>query len=107
MPGAAGAVNNTYYRLSRAYPDPLDPDFQPLDVTELFSVTNLQSYRLLIDMADLDGARIVITTGQAGNSFDRHYTDQIDPWRRGDTLPLPFTRSAIDEATVTTLTLTP
>ncbi len=107
VPGAAGAVNNTYYRLSRAYPDPLDPDFQPLGVTELFSVTNLPSYRLLIDMTDLDGARIVITTGQAGNPFDRHYTDQIDPWRRGDTLPLPFTRSAIDEATVTTLTLTP
>ena len=107
VPGAAGAVNNTYYRLSRAYPDPLDPDFQPLHVTELFSVTNLPSYRLLIDMADLDGARIVITTGQAGNPFDRHYTDQIDPWRRGATLPLPFTRSAIDEATVTTLTLRP
>ena len=107
VPGAAGAVNNMYYRLSRAYPDPLDPDFQPLNVTELFSVTNLPSYRLLIDMTDLDGARIVITTGQAGNPFDRHYTDQIDPWRRGDTLPLPFTRGAIDEATVATLTLTP
>ena len=107
VPGAAGAVNNTYYRLSRAYPDPLDPDFQPVGVTGLFSVTNLPSYRLLVDMTDLDGARIVITTGQSGNPFDRHYTDQIDPWRQGETLALPFTRAAIAEAAVATLTLAP
>ena len=27
--GADGAVDNNYYRLSRAYPDPYDPDFEP------------------------------------------------------------------------------
>ncbi|MGK2850620.1 MAG: penicillin acylase family protein [Candidatus Limnocylindrales bacterium] len=107
VPGTAGAVNNAYYRLSRAYPDPLDPEFVPVDITRLFSVTNLPSYRLLIDMTDLDGARVVITTGQAGNPFDRHYTDQIDPWRSGETLPFPFTPEAVTAATVTTLTLTP
>ena len=58
-------------------------------------------------MTDLDGARIVITTGQAGNPFDAHYRDQIEPWRTGDTLPLPFTRDAIAKATVATLTLQP
>ena len=106
-PGAAGAVNNTYYRLSRAYPDPTDPDFVPVGIDQLFTVTNLPSYRLLIDLSDLDGAQIVITTGQSGHPFATHYADQIEPWRNDDTLPLPFTREAIAAAAVTTLTLSP
>ncbi|HEY4632594.1 MAG TPA: penicillin acylase family protein, partial [Candidatus Limnocylindrales bacterium] len=105
--GVAGAIDNTYYRLGRAYPDPTDPEFVPLDITGLFTVTNLPSYRLVIDMHDLDGARIVITTGQSGNPFDGHYHDLVDPWRNGEGVPLPFTRAAIEAATVETLTLTP
>ena len=31
----------------------------------------------------LDAARIVITTGQSGNPFDRHYGDLIDDWSTG------------------------
>lgn len=107
VPGTAGAINNTYFRFSTAYPDPDDPEFQPVDIGHVFDVTNLPSYRLTIDMSDLDGARIVITTGQAGNPFDRHYNDQIDPWRSGGTVPLPFTAEAIAAAAVSTLTLTP
>jgi penicillin amidase len=73
----------------------------------VFTVTNLPSYRLVMDLTDLDGARIVITTGQSGHPFDRHYNDLVDPWRTGGTVPLPFTREAIAAATVSTLTLTP
>ena len=107
VPGAAGAVDNSYYRLSRAYPDPTDPEFKPLGIDQLFTVTTLPSYRLVIDLTDLDGARIVITTGQSGNPFADHYGDQIEAWRTGGTLPLPFTRDAIAAATVATLTLSP
>ena len=91
----------------RAYPDPDDPDVVPVGLDELFTSPNLPSYRLLIDMGDLDGARIVITTGQSGMPFDAHYTDQIEPWRTGGTLPLPFTPAAIEAATVATVTLDP
>jgi penicillin amidase len=107
VPGSAGAVNNTYYRFSRAYPDPDEPEDRPVGMDHVFDVTNMPSYRLTIDMSDLDGARIVITTGQAGNPFDRHYNDQIDTWRSGGTVPLPFTAEAIADAAVSTLTLTP
>ncbi|MEJ7748789.1 MAG: penicillin acylase family protein [Candidatus Limnocylindrales bacterium] len=107
VPGVAGAVNNTYHRLSRAYPDPTDPDFEPVGVDRLFAVTNLPSYRLTMDLSDLDGATIVITTGQAGNPFDRHYHDLVDRWRTGQPVPLPFTPGAIDAATVSVLTLAP
>ena len=60
-----------------------------------------------MDLSDLDGARIVITTGQSGHPFATHYADQIEPWRNDDTLPLPFTRDAIAAAAVATLTLSP
>jgi len=107
VPGAAGAIDNTYYKFSRAYPDPTDPGFRPVGIDGVFTVTNLPSYRLVIDMKDLDGARLVITTGQSGNPFDRHYNDQIDRWRDGLALPMPFTAAAVAAATVSTLTLTP
>ena len=107
VPGTAGAIDNTYFRFSAAYPDPADPSVVPVGIDHVFDVTNLPSYRLTIDMHDLDGARIVITTGQSGNPFDRHYNDQIAPWTTGGTFPLAFTSKAISAATVSTITLTP
>ena len=105
--GTAGAVNNTYFRFTSAYPDPDDPEAPLAGIDDVFEMTNMPSYRLTIDMRDLDGARIVITTGQAGNPFDRHYNDQIDLWRSGGSVALPFTSDAIQRAAVSVLTLTP
>jgi penicillin amidase len=105
--GADGAVNNNYYRVSRAYPDPADPDYVPLGLDELFHVTNGPSYRLAIDMGDLDGARIMITTGQSGNPFDPHYGDLIPLWAAGESVPLPFSPGNVAASAVQTLTLTP
>jgi penicillin amidase len=105
--GAAGAVNNNYYRLSRLYADPFDEDFHPVGLGEAFAVSNGPSYRLVIDMSDLDGARIVQTTGQSGNPFDRHYGDLIDTWRTGKSVPLPFTRAAVEATAGETLVLRP
>ena len=107
VPGTAGAVNNTYMRFSSAYPDPDDPEYVPVGIDHVFDMTNMPSYRLTIDMRDLDGARLIITTGQSGNPFDRHYNDQIGPWTDGETVPLPFTPAAITAAAASTLTLTP
>ena len=107
VPGAAGAVDNTYYRPSRAYPDPHDPTFKPLGLSGVFEVTNLPSYRLAIDMGDLDGGRIVQTTGQSGHPFDSHYGDLIDEWIGGGTVPLPFTQGAIDALAAQRLELVP
>jgi penicillin G amidase len=105
--GADGAINNEYYRFSPTYPDPYDPSSTPVSLGHAFDVSNGPSYRLTIDMADLDAGRIVITTGQSGNPFDRHYGDLIDAWASGGTVPLPFSPGAIEAATVSTLTLQP
>jgi len=105
--GASGAIDNTYYHESRAYPDPSDPSYKPVGIDRVFDVTNGPSYRLTIDMADLNGARIVITTGQSGNPFDGHYGDMIGRWLNGDTVEFPFFADAIARSAVSTLTLTP
>ena len=41
-------------------------------------------------MSKLDEARVVITTGQSGNPFDRQYGDMVETWASGGTYPLPF-----------------
>lgn len=105
--GAAGAIDNTYYHFSAAYPDPADPTYQPGGLRQAFDVTNGPSYRFDIDMGDLDGARIVITTGQSGNPFDRHYGDMVPAWLNGTQVPLPFSPGAAQKANVSTLNLTP
>jgi penicillin amidase len=100
-------VNNTYYRLRRAYPDPTDPTYRPTGLIDTFEVTNGPSYREVFDMGDLDGGRIVQTTGNSGNPFDSHYGDLIDDWLNGRLLPLPFSGEAVTAATVSRLTLAP
>ena len=90
------------------YADPYDSTVTAAtDLRSLFEMTNMPSYRLDIDMGNLDGARIIITTGQSGNPTDPHYGDLIDGWRLGRQVPLPFSSAAQLSATVTTLTLTP
>jgi len=105
--GADGTVDNNYADISRAYPDPNDADVQPLGIGELFSVTAVPSLRIVVDMGDLDGARIVITTGQSGNPFAAHYGDLIQLWAGGQTVPLPFSAANVGASAVETLTLSP
>lgn len=105
--GAAGAVNNTYYRYRAGYPDPDDPSATDRPLTDVFEVTNLPSYRLAVDLGALDEARIVITTGNGGNPGDRHYTDMIDAWIDGETFPLWWSEESIERDEASRLTLSP
>lgn len=105
--GVNGAIQNNYYQTWTAYPDPNDPSFVPAGIDKVFRVSNGPSYRLTIDLSDQDAARIIITTGNSGNPFDRHYGDLIDLWSSGQTIPLPFSLEAVAHSLVSTLTLTP
>ena len=108
MDGAAGAVDNTYYRLGSAYPDPANPDAAvATTLPEMFYVTNGPSMRALYDMGNLDAGRIITTTGQSGQPFSRHADDWVGLWLRNETVPLPFTDKAIDQATTAVLVLQP
>jgi penicillin G amidase len=105
--GAADAVNNTIPTEGAWYADSADPSAKPGTLFDAFATDVMPSYRFTIDMGKPDAATIVQTTGQSGNPFDRHYGDLIDDWIAGRTVPLPFTRAAVDGATVSTLELRP
>ncbi|HYN48977.1 MAG TPA: penicillin acylase family protein [Candidatus Nanopelagicales bacterium] len=109
IPGTSDAVNNSNTSLGAWYPDPDDPGAVPGTLFDAFTMTNHPSYRLTIEMTRerLDAARIVISTGQGGNPGGRHYSDLIDDWIGGGTVPLPFTRDAVEAATSTRLVLEP
>ena len=107
VPGADGTINNNYWQASRAYPDPDDPTSEGVGMDEVFDIAGGPSYRLLIDMSDLNGARIVITTGQSGNAFDPHSIDQIPLWIAGESVGLPFSEANVLANAAQTLTLTP
>ena len=106
--GADGAVDNTYYRLSRAYPDPYDPSSQPVTtLPALFAVTNGPSMRALYDLGNLDAGRIVTTTGQSGHPFSRYADNFIRPWLANETVALPFSEAAVDRASSGVVVLEP
>ncbi len=109
VPGTSDAVNNGNTDLGAWYPDPDVPGAVPGTLRDAFTMTNHPSYRLTIEVAlpTLDEARIVISTGQGGNPGGRHDGDLIDDWIAGRTVPLPFTRQAVEKALATRLVLEP
>ncbi|WP_344151738.1 penicillin acylase family protein [Nocardioides koreensis] len=77
------------------------------DASEGYAVTSAPSMRMVVSVGDFDKSRWINLTGVSGHPFDGHYTDQTDLWADGDTLPWPFTPSAVHDAAEDTLTLTP
>jgi penicillin G amidase len=77
------------------------------DASEGYAVTSAPSMRMVVSVGDFDKSRWINLTGVSGHPFDDHYTDQTDLWAEGETLPWPFTSSAVHDAAEDTLTLTP
>lgn len=82
-------------------------DASSWDASEGYAVTSAPSMRMVVSVGDFDTSRWVNLTGVSGHPFDDHYTDQTDLWAEGDTLPWPFTPSAVRDAAEDTLTLEP
>jgi penicillin G amidase len=72
-----------------------------------YAVNAVPSMRMVVPLDDLDAARWVNLTGESGHAFDPHYTDQLELWRTGGTLPMPWTPTAVRKASVDTSTLRP
>ncbi len=105
--GTADAVDNTQTTPSAWYPDPSDPGAGHGTLLDAFAAGTIPSYRLTVDLGNLDAATIIQTTGQSGNPLDRHYGDLIDDWIAGRTVPLPFSPDAVRRSAVSTLVLSP
>ena len=72
-----------------------------------YEVIWVPSMRMVVDMGNLDAGRWINLTGQSGRPFHRHYTDQAELWRDGDTIPITFTLQATRAVAVDELTLVP
>lgn len=72
LAGSRETINNGYY----SYFD--DP----------FSVKVGPSLRCLVDMSDVEGARMVITTGQSEKRLSPYYQDQVSLWVGGKYRPM-------------------
>ncbi|MDP2122387.1 MAG: penicillin acylase family protein [Hoeflea sp.] len=60
-----------------------------------YANTNASSYRGIFDMADLDQATYIQTTGQSGNVFSGHYNDFAGLWADVNSIQIPST-GAVD-----------
>jgi penicillin amidase len=63
--------------------------------------------RAIYDLDDLDRSLFMVSTGQSGNVFSRHYRDLAEPWRDVAYIPMTTKRGAIAAAAVGTLLLLP
>ena len=72
-----------------------------------YGVDWVPSMRMVVDLGDLDRSRWVNLTGASGHAFHRYYTDQIEPWRVGETTPMRWERSAIERSAKHRLALVP
>jgi penicillin amidase len=77
--GATTTVNNAEFSYIRPYRNTLGP-----------------SMRQIVDLADIDTSLIVITTGQSGQPFFKHYDDQVQLWLNGGYIKMVTNRRAIE-----------
>ena len=67
----------------------------------------LPSLHMVVDIGNWDESLFSLAGGQSGNPLSPHYSDMLPFWLRGDGVPMPWTRQAIENATVETLLLKP
>jgi len=72
-----------------------------------YRVVVAPSWRMIVDLSDLDASVGVLAPGQSGHPASPHFRDLLDPWASGDHHPLPFSRRAVEEAAEGTLRLEP
>ncbi|MCC0808125.1 penicillin acylase family protein [Methylobacterium sp. W2] len=78
-------------------------DYRPHDG----ALTTGASFRMVVDVGDWDASLFVNAPGQSGHADSPHYADHAVPWAAGETVPLLYSREAVDAATETVITLRP
>jgi penicillin amidase len=71
------------------------------------NVGSAVSMRHIASPGNWDATRHVIPLGQSGNPRSPHFKDQFDAWRTGTPQIFPFTKPAVEKATVGIRVLTP
>ncbi len=77
------------------------------DLRRPYATSEAASYRQILDLGAWDRSLAVTTSGQSGHPRSPHYFDQNALWRQGQYRAVPFTREAVNAATVSQLQLVP
>ena len=93
-------------------PVPLPGDSYTVNKTAVdrrspWGVTDVSSYRQIVDVGAWDHTLAVNTTGQSGNPRSPHYFDQNPLWARTEYRSFPFSRTAVDAAKAHRLLIVP
>ncbi len=72
-----------------------------------FSVDAGPSYREIFDVGNWDNARVIISGGQSGHVFHRHYGDMAPLWSNIEYVPLYWSRETTEQHAVSRLELRP
>jgi penicillin G amidase len=72
-----------------------------------FEPAVVPSYRLVVDLADVDDAMAVLPTGQSGHPSSPHWSDQASAWIAGELRAAPVSSDRVEAATEHHLRLTP
>ena len=65
------------------------------------------SFRVVMDLANWDGAMVTNTPGQSGDPRSPYYSNLFVPWVRGEYAPLPYSPRAVKARTAEMVVLRP
>ena len=65
------------------------------------------SFRVVMDLANWDGAMVTNTPGQSGDPRSPYYSNLFAPWVRGEYAPLPYSPRAVKARTAEMVVLRP
>ena len=65
------------------------------------------SMRFIASPGNWDATRHVIPLGQSGDPRSKHFTDQFELWRSGEPAVFPFSKEAVEKATVIKIEFVP
>jgi penicillin G amidase len=108
-----GATNRLRAMLLNPSASPANGDPNTLNASwsvparDSFEVTTVPSMRMVTSLGDPDSLLIVGPLGQSGQPGHPHYEDLIAPWRKGQMIPIPLTRPAVDRISKDRLVLQP
>ena len=65
------------------------------------------SMRMVLDVGNWDENIFALPGGQSGNPLSPHYNDQFRLWTQGNGITIPWSPEAVEQVSVSTLSLTP
>ena len=78
-----------------------------VDRREPYGVTEIASYRQIVDVGEWDRSRAVNSTGQSGHLRSSNYFDQNALWARVEDRPFAFSRAEVEKTRAARLLLVP